>query len=95
MYGCSVVLVIAPLSSIIDDQITALQSSGYPAADVKFLQHEDLERCDFKVLFSLAENVSTTNFQDLLLDRQSELHKRVCCIVVDEPHIVETWTGKR
>ena len=95
MNGCSVVLVIAPLSSIIDDQITALKSSGYPAADVKFLQHEDLERCDFKVLFSSAENVLTTKFQDHLLDRQSELHKRVCCIVVDEAHKVETWTGKR
>ena len=66
MNGCSVVLVIAPLSSIIDDQITALKSSGYPAADVKFLQHEDLERCDFKVLFSSAENVLTTKFQDHL-----------------------------
>ena len=76
MNGCSVVLVIAPLSrlsSIIDDQITALKSSGYPAADVKFLQHEDLERCDFKVLFSSAENVLTTKFQDHLLDRQSDL----------------------
>jgi ATP-dependent DNA helicase RecQ len=31
MNGCSVVLVIAPLSSIIDDQITALKSSGNPA----------------------------------------------------------------
>ena len=64
MNGCSVVLVIAPLSrlsSIIDDQITALKSSGYPAADVKCLQHEDLERFDFKVLFSSAENVLLNN----------------------------------
>ncbi|XP_028419253.1 ATP-dependent DNA helicase Q-like 3 [Dendronephthya gigantea] len=95
MNGCSVVLVIAPLSSIIDDQITVLHSSGYSAADVKCLQQEDLERCDFKVLFGSAENVLTTKFQNLLLDRQSDLHKRVCCIVVDEAHTVETWTGKR
>jgi superfamily II DNA helicase RecQ len=57
MNDCSVVLVIAPLSSIIDDQITALKSSGYP----------------FKVLFSSAENVLTTKFQDHLLDHQSDL----------------------
>jgi superfamily II DNA helicase RecQ len=69
--------------------------ANYPAADVKFLQHENLERWDFKVLFSSAKNVLTTKFQDHLLDRQSELHKRVCCIVVDEAHTVETWTGKR
>ena len=35
MDGCSVVLVIVPLASIINDQITTLQSFGYPAADLK------------------------------------------------------------
>ena len=91
----SVVLVIAPLASIINDQITSLRSSGYPVADLKVLQQDDLERCDFKILFSSAEDVLTRKFQDHLIDHQSELHKRLCCIVVDESHTVETWTGKR
>ena len=95
MNGCSVVLVIVPLASIINDQITTLQSFGYPAADLKVLQDEDLKRCDFKILFSSAENALMKKFQDLLIDRQSQLHKRLCCIVVDESHTVETWTGKR
>ena len=71
MNGCSVVLVIVPLASIINDQITTLQSFGYPAADLKVLQDEDgLKRCHFKILFSSAENALTKKFQDLLIDRQ-------------------------
>ena len=75
MNGCSVVLVIVPLASIINDQITSLQSFDYPAADLKVLQDEDLKRCDFKILFSSAENELTKKFQDLVIDRQSQLHK--------------------
>ena len=40
MNGCSVVLVIVPLASI-NNQITTLQSFGYPAANLKVLQDED------------------------------------------------------
>ena len=74
MNGISVVLVIVPLASIID-QITSLQSFDYPAADLKVLQDEDLKRCDFKILFSSAENELTKKFQDLVIDRQSQLYK--------------------
>ena len=42
--GCSVVLVIVPLASIINDQITTLQSFGYPAADLKVFKRRRLQK---------------------------------------------------
>lgn len=51
MNGSSVVLVIMPLASIID-QITTLESFRYPAVDLRI--YEDVKRCDFEI-FSLVQ----------------------------------------
>ena len=92
--GCSVVLVIVPLASIID-QITTLQSFGYPAADLKVFQDEDLKRCDFKILFSSAENALMKKIQYLLIDRQSQLHKAWFSYVADDRRVIVSDHSRR
>ena len=93
--GRVVVLVVAPLTSIIKDQIFQLNTLGYPAAALSELKSEELKTCKFKILFGSAEDVLKKEFQDELKNSTTELHKRLCCIVVDECHTVETWSGKR
>ena len=93
--GRATILVIAPLASIIKDQLNELRSQGYLAADLSSFGPDELKACDFKIILSSAEEVMKAEFQDELKNRESELHRRLCCIVVDESHTVETWTGKR
>ena len=90
-----VVLVISPLKSIIEDQLNKLNSLGLPAADLSDLNDEELKACQFKVLLSTAEGVLKREFQNELKDSSTKLHNWLSCIVVDESHTVETWTGKR
>ena len=91
----AVVLVVSPLQSIIEDQIESLNAVGFPASDLSKLQPEDLKDCSFKLLFSSAERVLLSDVINELKDRTSKLHERLSCIVVDESHTVETWSGKR
>ena len=91
----SVVLVIAPLRSIIQDQLSTLERMEYPGADLKSLDEAALKECKFKILFGSAEDVLSRPFQDLLSNTALALHQRLSLIVVDESHTVETWSGKR
>ena len=93
--GCVVVLVISPLASIIQDQLGKLDSLGLTAADLSSLVEEDLKECRYDVLLSSAEEALNTKFINELKDSRSNLHKWLSCIVVDESHTVETWTGRR
>ncbi|XP_031570055.1 uncharacterized protein LOC116304458 [Actinia tenebrosa] len=63
--NAQVVLVVTPLTSIIKDQIAHLNRSGIPSAKLSVLQHEDLNACKFKILFSSAEKALTNEFTSL------------------------------
>ena len=60
----------------------------YLATDLSSLRPVELKACDFKIILSSAEEVMKAEFQDELKNHESELYRRLCCIVVDETHIV-------
>ena len=93
--GNSLVLVVAPLMSIIQDQLSTLERLNYPGADLKNVDEKALNDCKFKILFGSAEEVLSKSFQNLLGNKDSTLHQTLSLIVVDESHTVETWSGKR
>ena len=88
-------LVVAPLSSIIKDQVETLQDKGFTAADISKLSECEMRECSLSFLFVSAEEVLKPKFQAELRNPESNLHKRLCCFVVDESHTIESWTGKR
>ncbi len=88
-------IVIAPLTSIIEDQLADLRSRGIRAAALSSLSSAELEECSLEIILCSAEEAISKEFTSLLKRESCELHQRVCCIVVDECHTVETWTGKR
>lgn len=88
-------LVISPLNSIIEDQLADLRSRGFVASALASLKPGELKNCDAEILLSSAEDALKSNFTAVLKNTASRLHQRLCCIVVDESHTVETWTGKR
>ena len=90
----SVILVICPLKSLIEDQIKEGQSLGLTCAslqDVNNLVDDNLPQ----LLFASAEKALDNDFKRILKDRSSKVHQQVELIVVDESHTVEIWTGKR
>jgi superfamily II DNA helicase RecQ len=93
--GQTLTLVISPLKSIVTDQLSELKVLGYAAANLSELSPDELNECCFNILLSSAEEATSVAFQNQLKDATSQLHKRLSCIVVDESHTVETWTGKR
>ena len=72
-----------------------LKTLGYAAANLSELSTVELKECEFNILLSSAEEAMTIGFQNELKDNSTKLHERLSCIVVDESHTVETWTGKR
>lgn len=93
--GQTVVFIISPLTSIMNDQLKELKTLGYAAANLSELSTVELKECEFNILLSSAEEAMTIGFQNELKDNSTKLHERLSCIVVDESHTVETWTGKR
>jgi ATP-dependent DNA helicase RecQ len=89
------ILVICPLTSIIEDQIAEARSLGIKCVTLLEISLLELKQSAFDIVFSSAERVMEKEFKNILKDSSSLLHKNVCGIVVDESHTVETWTGKR
>lgn len=94
----TVVLVICPLTSLIQDQVKEGKSLGLNCACLQDVK-DSLSSCPRldspQLIFASAEQVLENDFQKILKDRSSNLHKAVELLVVDESHTVETWTGKR
>ena len=89
------ILVICPLTSIIEDQIAEAGLLGIKCVSLLEISLLELKESAFNIVFSSAELVMEKKFKNILKDSWSLLHKNVCGIVVDESHTVETWTGKR
>ncbi|XP_068757394.1 uncharacterized protein [Montipora capricornis] len=82
------VVVICPLTSIIQDQIAEAKSLAIACVSLQDI--EEIKENTFQLVFSSAERVMEKDFKNLLL-----LHKSICGIVVDESHTVKAWTGRR
>lgn len=88
-------LVVCPLKSIVRDQIKEATDLGIAAGDLSEISSDDLRSSKFQLVFGAAEVVLEERVTNILKDRDSAIHSTLSAIVVDESHIVETWTGKR
>lgn len=88
------VLVISPLKSIIDDQISEMLSLNFTAMELSSETIDLVRDNPPQFLYCSAEAVLEKPFL-AMLKGDSELHRAVSAIVVDESHTVEAWTGKR
>ena len=89
----AVVLVICPLTSVINDQVKEGKSLGLNCAALQDIA--DVSSGSTQIIFASAELALDHNFQKTLKDKSKKLHEAVELIVVDESHTVEIWTGKR
>lgn len=88
-------LVVSPLNSLIEDQITEANSLGISAASLNSITEEELKSAKFQLLFASAESVLENKFLSAMKNSSSQLHRSLCAVIVDECHVVEMWTGKR
>ena len=91
-------LVISPLTSIIQDQINEVSSMGLSACSlVEKLDDLDSIRSGKYLLVYASPEAATTmkEFLELLKDRSSAFSQNIVGCVVDESHTLETWSGLR
>ena len=91
----SSVLIISPLRSIIQDQITEMLSLGCSAEELSNDNLSAIVSSPPQFIYASAENAIEKAFLDGLKNSRSAIHQSLALIVVDESHTVETWTGKR
>ena len=92
----SSVLIISPLRSIIEDQITEMRSLEFSAVELSSdINVEQVVHSPPQFIYASAESVIEKAFLDGLKNSRSAIHQSLSLIVVDESHTIETWTGKR
>ena len=85
---------IAPLKSIIDDQISKMLSLSCTAIELTMEAVNVVRESPPQFLYCSAETVLEKAFLAAVKEN-SALHRAVSAIVVDESHTVEAWTGQR
>ena len=94
MEANTVVLVICPLTSIIEDQVKEGGSLGLKCVTLgEFMDGNDHDK--HQIVFASAEHVLSKKFTEMLRDKSSQIHSALELLLVDESHTVEMWTGKR
>ena len=88
----TVVLVICPLRSIIQDQVREGKSIGLDCVALHDLTN--VTCIGLQIIFASAKEALDKDFLRILKDQSSMLHGAVELIVVDESHTVESWMGK-
>ena len=88
-------LVLCPLQSIINDQISDARNMGLSASSVADLSLEELRSAKFQLLFGSAEKVLEQRLLNVLKGSCSSIHQNLAAVVIEESHAVEMWTGKR
>ena len=88
------VIVIAPLKSITDDQISEMLSLSCTAIELTMEALNVVRESPPQFLYCSAETVLEKAFLAAVKEN-SALHRAVSVIVVDESHTVEAWTGQR
>ena len=88
------VIVVSPLKSIIDDQISEMLSLNCTAMELSSETVNLVRDNAPQFLYCSAETALEKPFLAALREN-TEVHHAVSAIVVDESHMVEAWTGKR
>ena len=84
------VIVVCPLKSIVQDQLTEASLMGLTATS-----HASASYGKYQLIFASAEEILAKPFLSSLKKSGSPLHQNLAAIIVDESHTVETWTGQR
>ncbi|XP_015760429.1 PREDICTED: ATP-dependent DNA helicase RecQ-like [Acropora digitifera] len=87
------VLVICPLTSIINDQIMEVESMGLSGCNLleRLADLTDLEGGKYHIVYSSGESALDKRFLQSLKKNNVFSRRTVAC-VVDESHMIETWT---
>ena len=91
----SSVLVVSPLKSIINDQISYLQSIDHSAVELSDKTFANVVRSPPQFIYTTAEQAIDRKFIEEMKNMTSVLHRSIAAVVVDESHTVETWGSKR
>lgn len=89
------VIVVCPLKSIVQDQLSEASSMGLTATSLSDASLEDVENGKYQLIFASAEKILEKPFLDRLKKSSTPLHQNLAALIVDESHTVETWTGQR
>ena len=89
------VIVVCPLKSIVQDQLTEASLMGLTATSLASGSLQDVENGKYQLIFASAEEILAKPFLSSLKKSSSPLHQNLAAIIVDESHTVETWTGQR
>ncbi|XP_044165290.1 ATP-dependent DNA helicase Q1-like [Acropora millepora] len=89
------VIVVCPLKSIVQDQLTEASLMGLTATSLASASLQDVENGKYQLIFASAEKILAKPFLSSLKKSGSPLHQNLAAIIVDESHTVETWTGQR
>lgn len=89
------VIVVCPLKSIVQDQLSEASSMGLTATSLSDASLEDVENGKYQLIFASAEEILEKPFLDRLKKSSTPLHQNLAALIVDESHTVETWTGQR
>ena len=88
-------LFICPLISIIEDQMEEAKDLGMSSVCVSNEPNiEDIKSGKFHLIFGSAENVLDKCSVDALKYSSCHLRNRLVAFVIDESHVIETWTGE-
>lgn len=87
-------IVIAPLKSIIDDQISEMLSQSCTAMELTMEAPNVVRDSPPQFLYCSAALVLEKAFLATLKENSAP-HRAMSAIVVDESNTVEAWTGKR
>lgn len=83
----SIVVIVSPLLSLMQDQVAKFNSMNIAAAYVGRNTNEELMSGKYELVFISPENC--LKYQELFL---SDIYQdQLCCIAVDEAHCVEKW----
>ena len=95
--GFAAILVITPLTSIIQDQISEISSMGLSGCNLskKLECLDDIHNGKVDIVYTSAEAATDKRFVESLKKMNSLFNKNLAACIVDETHTVETWTGLR
>ena len=75
-------LVLCPLRSIINDQISEARNMGFPASSVADLSLRELRSVNFQLLFVSAEKVPEERLLNFEKDDCSSIHESLAAVVI-------------
>ena len=88
----SIAVVISPLTSLMEDQVKFLKSTGVTAEFIGEDQQDKkaVERGDCQVVFGSPESFLSSNRWRKMLS-STVYEQRLCLIAVDEAHCISHW----